>query len=479
MGNVHDVELLHRKRRIEVGAEVFDIGLAFEMGLGAVFRGKVEYPVRQVVEVSPGFQKKQQQPVSFHDPASRANDLRAGKRTFFPWQKDPVIFVATGAMIFAAAVPIPSQLEEAFPQFPTKRSRQQAFEDAFHCKRIEGLQEVLTDGYGAKISQNLVGAKKYRYFVTMPAKAEYRLFCKAREDLPLFAQDWYLDAVCEGGNWQVAMVKEGGNIVATLPYFLKKKGLFQYSAMPLHVKHLGPYLIPEKRILKLEHKLYDALIAQLPKLDYFLQDFHPSVTNWLPFFWEGFQQTTRYTYLLEDLTDLERVHSHFNRNIRRNIKKAEKQLHITSHFSLEAFYEINKMSFERQGIPIYFTFEQLQKQDEALAKHQARKLFFAIDDKYQIHAASYLIWDKQRSYYHLAGENPAFRGSGASILLTWKAVQFTAKELGLQVFDFEGSILQPIERIRRQFGGVQQAYFRVWKYNSSLFRLINLLKTTL
>lgn len=310
----------------------------------------------------------------------------------------------------------------------------------------------------------------------MTQKERYRKFCEETSDLPVFFQDWYLDVVCSDGKWDVATVEENGKIVAALPYFLKQKGPFRFITMSLMTKHLGPYLIPEKRRLKREHVLFEKLISQLPKRDYFIQDFRPEVQNWLPFYWEKFKQTTRYTYVLDDLTDLKEVHENFNRNIRRNIRKAEKNLKITSDFSLETFFEINKMSFDRQGIPIFYSFDFLKKYDAVLAKKNARKIFFAVDENTEIHAASYLIWDNNRSYYHLAGEHPKFRGSGASILLTWEAIKFTKNELGLNIFDFEGSMLEPIEAIRRQFGAKQEAYFRIWKYNSKLFQILNWLK---
>ncbi len=310
----------------------------------------------------------------------------------------------------------------------------------------------------------------------MTSKESYRAFCGQSEDLPIFFQDWYLDAVCEEGTWDVVLEREDNRIVALMPYFLKQKGPFQMMTMPLFVKYLGPWLIPEKRKLKYEFRFYRKLLEQLPAFDSFLQDFHPIAKNWLPFFWKDFKQSTRYTYILEDLGDLESVFQNFNRNIRRNIKKAEKNLRIRSDYSLETFYKINRMSFTRQGIPIFFSFEQLKKHDEALQKNKARKIFFAIDEKEQIHAVSYLIWDKKNSYYHLAGEHPDFRGSGASILLTWEAIKFTKQTLGLDIFDFEGSMLEPIEAIRTQFGGKQIPYSRVWKYDSKALEILHLLR---
>lgn len=304
----------------------------------------------------------------------------------------------------------------------------------------------------------------------------YREFCKAEKNLPIFFQDWYLDAVCQEGFWNAAVVEQNGRVIAVMPYFVKSKAIFRYITVPMFVKMMGPYLVEEYRTLKQEHQLYAQLIEQLPKVDAIKQHFHYSVTNWLPFHWADFQQTTRYSYLL-DLTDLEKVQAGFNRNIRRNIKKAQQQLRVINDRSIEDFYQLNKLSFDRQGIAIPYSFEQFKQHDESLEKHQARQLFFAVDEKDQIHSAAYLIWDKTSSYYHLSGDDPTLRDSGAGILLIWEAIQFTKQQLGLSTFDFEGSMIQNVEAIRRQFGARQVPYFSLSKYNSWLYQVVERLRT--
>ena len=307
------------------------------------------------------------------------------------------------------------------------------------------------------------------------AKEAYRKFCTEEKDLPIYFQPWYLDAVSEDGIWEVALVEKGGTIIAALPYFLKRKLGFQYITMPGFVKMLGPYLQPSYRRLKDAHLIATELIDQLPKVDGFRQQLHYSFETWLPFYWKGFQQTTRYTYLL-DLQDLEEVYRNINRNMRRNIKKAQGIVEVDSEGTLEEFYTLNKMSFDRQGLALPYSFAQLQKHDAALEKHQARQLFFARDEQGQLHSAACLIWDNCSSYYHLCGDNPELRQSGAGILLIWEAIQFTKKQLGLNTFDFEGSMIEPIEKIRQQFGARQQAYSFVWKYYSPWYKLLKQLR---
>lgn len=63
-----------------------------------------------------------------------------------------------------------------------------------------------------------------------------------------------------------------------------------------------------------EKQLMTELTEQLPRFDLFRQNFHYSITNWLPFYCKGFQQTTRYTYRLSDLSDLDAVWAGFREN---------------------------------------------------------------------------------------------------------------------------------------------------------------------
>ena len=59
-------------------------------------------------------------------------------------------------------------------------------------------------------------------------QSAYREFCRDVPDLPVFVQDWYLDAVCKDGTWDAAVVSENGLTVGVLPYFLKRKYGFSY-----------------------------------------------------------------------------------------------------------------------------------------------------------------------------------------------------------------------------------------------------------
>jgi hypothetical protein len=69
------------------------------------------------------------------------------------------------------------------------------------------------------------------------------------------------------------------------------------------------------------------------------------------------------------------------------------------------------------------------------------------------------VWDRHAAYNLLGGADPQLRTSGASSLLMWESI-VRARER-TDVFDFEGSMLQPVERFFRSFGARQTPYLRV------------------
>jgi hypothetical protein len=215
----------------------------------------------------------------------------------------------------------------------------------------------------------------------------------------------------------------------------------------------------------------EKLLAQIPPMAGLKQDFHYSVTNWLPLYWQGYQQSTRYSYLL-DISDLQGVQNGVNRNIRRNLQKAAAQIKIEHWDDPQRFYGVNKLSFDRQNIPMPYALQQFLSHDKALAVQKRRKFFFAVDQRGQVHGASYIMWDDRVGYYHLAGDDPNLRHHGAGILLIWEAIRFLHQDLGLKSLDFEGSMIKNVEAIRRQFGAIQTPYFSVTQTFSKTFNFL-------
>ncbi|QPT41279.1 GNAT family N-acetyltransferase [Oligella ureolytica] len=101
-------------------------------------------------------------------------------------------------------------------------------------------------------------------------------------------------------------------------------------------------------------------------------------------------------------------------------------------------------------------------------------MFIAEDEQGRHHAGVYLIWDDNTAYYLMGGGDPDLRNSDATSLCMWEAIQFAATVT--KNFDFEGSMIEPVERFFRGFGAVQTPYFSISKTNSKLIKTYRFLQ---
>jgi Acetyltransferase (GNAT) domain len=270
----------------------------------------------------------------------------------------------------------------------------------------------------------------------------------------LFEQPWWLEAVAPG-YWDQILVKRGDQIVARWPYVLSKRYGLTVMSMPPLTPTLGPWLmITDAKYateISRETELLGELIERLPSVDYICQVLSPLISNWLPFYWAGFEQTTHYTYRLLDISNPEAIWSGMRSNIRREIRKAEKLVAIRSDLGIDNFLPMVEMTFQRQGKNLPYKRELVYRLDTACATHGSRRMFFAEDATNRIHAAAYIVWDRNVAYYLMGGANPELRNSGAHSFVLWEAINFCASVTA--AFDFEGSALRAVEPFFRAFGG--------------------------
>ena len=290
----------------------------------------------------------------------------------------------------------------------------------------------------------------------------------------IFRQPWWLEALGREGNFgQVSIELDGGN-GATLPYVIQKRFGLKILTMPPLSQTAGPLLhgtgTAGKRALAVEKDLCEALINQLPPHDAFNQNFHWSVSNWLPWYWKGFQQSTRYTYRLNDLSNITELWAGLMPNIKSDIKTARDrhQLKVHSDHDIEMFLAINEMSFKRQGRSFPHSRALVRNLDRQCSARNCRKILFAEDPQGRVHAAVYIVWDENTAYYLMSGADPELRNSGATSLLVWSAIEFSSTVS--KAFDFEGSMIESVERFFRGFGAQQTPYSHVWRFNSALVR---------
>lgn len=283
----------------------------------------------------------------------------------------------------------------------------------------------------------------------------------------IFETDLWLDCVAENSWERIEILNKNGDIDAAFPIFKSKKYGFNIIQTPALTQTLGIYVKDTgaklTKKLEREKKLINQIIDQLPKNVNF--DFNLDINNEyiLPFIWKGFKVEPRFSYQLENLENLDVVWSGFKENIKTDIRKAQKKVEIRKDMGIDTLIEMQEKTFKRQNRSLPFDKELIKKIDERLGKNNASLLLCAVDEDNNVHAATYFIYDEKRCYYLLSGGDPEYRNSGATSLLVWEGIKFAADHS--KVFDFEGSMIEDIERFVRGFGAKPKVYYRVTKFN--------------
>jgi len=317
------------------------------------------------------------------------------------------------------------------------------------------------------------------------AKKRYRDFCLEEKSIPLFSRDWWLDAACGEENWDVVVIENNNIIIGTMPYYKKTKFGMRILSQPKLTGKLGPWIKPSESSSETKYStelakqkdIMEMFIQQLPKYSYFTQSWPSSMKNWLPFYWKGFQQTTRYSYILEDISNLEKIWDDLQENIRRDIRKASNRflLRVRHDLSIDDLLTLNRSIFEHQGKKVPYEDEFFKRLDAACQKQNCGQILIAEDEEGRHHAGYYIIWDENSAHGLIGGGNPALRNSGATSLCMWEAIRHASTVT--QKFDFEGSMIEPIERFFRAFGAVQTPYFQISRTPSRFIRTVEFLRS--
>lgn len=309
----------------------------------------------------------------------------------------------------------------------------------------------------------------------MTDKDRYRLLCDFEPSIPLFSQYWWLDSLVGSDGWDVVLVEKNGNIVASMPYVFKRRYGLVFIGNALLTQSLGPWIRDtggkEATRIARQTDLLHQIIERMPKFSSFNQSWNPNQTNWLPFYWAGFSQTTRYTYVIKSISDLSIVWDGFASSYRNKVSNAQKLLSVRTDINIEEFYRVNMLTFKRQGMREPYSLELLRAHDSALSLRNKRCIFSAHDELGRIHSVLYLVWHQDTAYVHMVGEDPELRKSGAGLLLIWEAIRFSSEQLNIDRFDFEGSMIRSVERVRRDCGASQVPYFVISKTPSKLVKL--------
>ena len=309
----------------------------------------------------------------------------------------------------------------------------------------------------------------------MTNKEKYIQFCK-NTYVPIYSKSWWMDAVCKPENWDVWIYEKEGEIGAAMPYYMESRGKYRYITKAPLTQNNGIIFknnreLKRETIAKFQEHVIDAADAFIEslKVDVYEQQYQYSFDNWLPFFWNGYTAITRYTYVIEDTLNTERIWNGMTSNYRQNIRKGIRNGKMCEGYNAEEFQYFHKQVFDKQGLEYPFSRELWLRLYDTCILHDCAKMLYALDDNGHVLSVLFLVWDEQAVYHLLGGSMPEYQHLQTYNMLTWEGIKM-ASQMGLK-YDFEGSVIKKISKSMRQFGGKPMPYFRIRKvFNPSIIR---------
>jgi hypothetical protein len=301
-------------------------------------------------------------------------------------------------------------------------------------------------------------------------KARYRVVCD-QFSVPLHLQAWWLDAVCGTHGWQAGLVSDGsGRVLGIWPYMPDTRWGLPILRMPPFTSYAGPYLFyPQQEGQKVykrhefEHKVMNSLIGQLPRTVYFYQNFLPGVRNSLPFQWAGYQQTTRYTYVVPAKTKVPELNHQLGSELRRRVNKAAEDYEVQLVFMPELLWEMYLETCIRRGIKPGGERNALLRLCKALQERDQADIFVAFERKNGEPVAALLLAHQGTQSQHiLGGQVSGSRTGYLNYLMLYQALRYAVEHQ--RSFDFEGSMNKGVSRVFRAFGGQLLPYHALRKF---------------
>lgn len=273
-------------------------------------------------------------------------------------------------------------------------------------------------------------------------------------------------------SWEALILKSAGAWQAVFPLFPKKRYGVKLLWQPLFSQYTGILLRPLDHTAPLSYyqeqkNLIEALLAHLPTYQLFSIQFSPAFDYPLPFYWQGFELHSRYTYQVP--LSPKPTFQNLRTNLQRNIRKAEKTgWSVAECRDVEPFARLMEQTWGTQ-IGLKEIADSVTNLAHTFLNNDLGKLWACKDQEGHLRAGILLGQDWKTTYYLMGAAEPEARKAGALSLLLWQGIQQAATHS--KVFDFEGSMQRNLEHFFRGFGAKPVPYLRIYRNQLPLKRL--------
>ena len=301
----------------------------------------------------------------------------------------------------------------------------------------------------------------------MTPKEEYRQQCQNGE-LPLFLQDWWVQSACAGREWDVMFAYDAdGKVCSMMPYLMEKRLWRNVVHMPELCPYGGAWL---RQDLWDSYEATAAVARELCscmsvlKLGYYQQSFMPGSHMPAAMGSIGFRLTRRYTHILQDTSDLNKVLDGFSKNKRKKLEK-KTLTYVVDTMTAEEFFQFHTTCNAEKNKELWYSRELFLVLYEKSQERGQSKIICIRDAHGEPLAAAFVVWDKMMAYQLLNCYVHEESDNGAREKLTFEVIRL-ANTLGLGV-DFLSH-----RSYLKNYGATRTEYYVVKKSRSALISLI-------
>lgn len=298
-------------------------------------------------------------------------------------------------------------------------------------------------------------------------KAEWDAFVEQSPQGAPYQLTGYMERVAPG--YQVITVRKGGHLKAVMPFQTKTKAIWTSALQPGLSQYWGVLFAPDTfssayKEFREKRKWVSAIVERLPsEIDWLGYSFAPTFDYPLPFHWAGYTLQTRYTYQLSLEPSEAQLREALDPKIRQNIRKyAEEggEIHTASTVAplLSLIRENAARGRQLLSAEATQTLEKLA--DWLIETGHGEVLTYRTADQSTV-AAVLLIHFAGKTIYLMGALHPEHKSSGIMPVLMWQAI-LEARSRS-QLFDFEGSMIEGIEKFFRGFSPRPVPYLYIHK----------------
>lgn len=305
-------------------------------------------------------------------------------------------------------------------------------------------------------------------------RSEYDMWNDFVETSPqesIYNYSWYLDSL--GVYYDIIVFFKNEIIAAGIILAknqLKLNGnpvLFKYGGILFSNQESSTYKAESERRRIIEALLESKYLKSTKGFNY---TFHPKFNDFLPFFFNGYKAEPCYTYTL-DLTEgnIDSIVQKYYPRLRSKYKSALKSGYVIDfELSFDDLWNVLEHTFGKQGGKPPFNKNKLESFLEDLKKRNRQQIIGVRNKEGDLMCGAVMYYDNHTAYLPINGiSDNIMPGANELLITTMIAESF---KLGMKKFDFEGSMLKPIESFYRTFGGIKEMYLKI--YRPSMLNMI-------